>query len=245
MTLTQDQVHDIGDALVRRWSTEAELSLELLERTSDGSAYGYRHDPFARRGEQRAEDIDGASARVWIGRLQVHTFLAGASGARLPLRLAWRMARDPLPWFLLRIELGEDGEPTSVHLTHIIQGELFSVFAQVFVPQLADGLNDDVTFDFTPSARGALPSPSAASLRTRLVEAAVDLPSYARDKVRLLRLGDNSWARRQIVFSGGPPAVTAAHRDVMIKERSLNRPFHPRETSVARFSRKPSLRIPR
>ena len=215
MIFTARDAHPIGEALVRRWSTEAELSLELLERTDHGSVFGFRHAPFARGAKQRADDIDGALARVWIGRVHVYTVLDRVADGGLPLRLARRMARDPLPWFLLRIELGEDAAPARVYLTHIVQGALFSILAQTFAPP-AGGSNDTPRLDVTPPPGDALPLPTAAWLRTGIIAAATDLPTYARDKVRLLRAGDSSWAHRQIVFTSGASVVTAAQRESMI-----------------------------
>jgi hypothetical protein len=220
MPLPENDVHDLGEAIVRRWASETDLPFDRLERTAHGSVFGYRGQSFAAWARAAMDAMHGVgwNLPLQVGRVHVQTVRAGGD-ERLPLRLWWRMARDPLPWFVLRLVLDDAGEPLRTHLTHVDAARASFVFS---TRRAFSG--DEQLLGFTAQPEDALGAPEGVALRTRLLAVAEELPAYARHKIRHLRSCDLAWGRRRIVHTAERRAVTeaehAALRDFALGLRS-------------------------
>lgn len=214
MPLPETDAHDLGEAIVRRWASETDLPLDRLERSEHGSVFGYRSEAFA--AGAAAEGAATWKIPLQLGRIHLQPVRPGAD-ERLPLRLWWRMVRDPLPWFVLRIQLDDAGQPSAAHLTHIGSSMVRFVFAmrRTFSARGEDTSNEQL-LGFTAQPEDSLLAPEGLALRARVMASADDLPAYARDKIRGLHGFEGGWARRRILLTGEPVPTTPAERGALV-----------------------------
>lgn len=116
MTTSNDDVGQIGQNALAMWAAQAGATAN--RSTVDARGWDFLVQLASTNAYRSKGPLDRAPTEI-ASMIQVKTTRSGSTSSRIKLSNWRRMISDPIPWFILFVDLDEQLQPSAAHLVHV------------------------------------------------------------------------------------------------------------------------------